>query len=401
MDIWIIGTAVGVICASALWALWKRSNHPARVLARQAANMNWVQVGTIRKNGYRNVRLMRGNEEAIIWHKARNVLLVRLHCPITFNNFIELERWLANEEKSEEPEDAKEVSEEILYYREIEKYITRHGYFEPLLETQATDERFGLASLAVQKAGYLAGKPVNVVAALILRALECYGKNRKLSLEYLAEFEKKSQSAEFQRLGAELASLEEAIKAYQHGDYATARRLFRLLAEQGSAKAQYLLGLMYVEGQGVPQDDGEAVKWLRLAADQGHANAQYNLGIMYEKGRGVPQEGGEAVKWLRLAANQGHANAQYNLGFMYERGRGVPQDDGEAVKWLRLAADQGHAKAQYNLGIMYEKGRGVKQDDGEAVKWSRKAANQGFPLAQTALGLFFAKGQGSRTPLRL
>jgi hypothetical protein len=63
---------------------------------------------------------------------------------------------------------------------------------------------------------------VFVVAALILKALECYGKNRKLSLEYLGEFEKKSQSAEFQRLAAELASLEEAIIAYQQRNCAAA-----------------------------------------------------------------------------------------------------------------------------------------------------------------------------------
>ena len=392
--LWIIGTAVGVICALALWALWKRHNHPAQVLARQAAGLNWVRVGTIKKDGYRNAHLMRDNEEAIIWHKTANVLLVRLHCPLTFDDFIELERWLAREEKRAEPDDEEEVSDEILYYREIEKYVTRRGYFEPLIETQGTDERFFVASMRVQKAGFLTGEPVNVVAAVILKALECYGKSRKLSLEYLAKFEKKSQSAEYQRFAAKFISLEEASIAYQHGDYATALRLFRSLAEQGNAKAQYLLGLMYIEGQGVPQNYDEAVKWLRLAADQGDANGQANLGVMYEKGRGVPQDYGEAVKWLRLAAEQGHAKAQSNLGVMYEKGRGVPQDYGEAVKWLRLAAEQGNALAQTALAGMYEKGKGVPQNSGEAVNWYRKAADQGFPLAQTALGFIYANGQG-------
>ena len=79
-------------------------------------------------------------------------------------------------------------------------------------------------------------------------------------------------------------------------------------------------------------------------------NAQYNLGIMYYNGQGVPQDYAEAVKWYRLAADQGDAYAQYNLGVMYDNGEGVPQDYKEAVKWYRLAAEQGHAKAQYNLG---------------------------------------------------
>ena len=62
---------------------------------------------------------------------------------------------------------------------------------------------------------------------------------------------------------------------------------------------------MYATGEGVPQDDGEAVKWFRLAADQGDVSAQFNLGVMYGAGEGVPQDDGEAVKWYRLAADQG------------------------------------------------------------------------------------------------
>ena len=115
---------------------------------------------------------------------------------------------------------------------------------------------------------------------------------------------------------------------------------------------------MYDNGQGVPQNYAEAVKWYRLAADQGDAGAQYNLGVMYDQGRGVPQNYAEAVKWYRLAADQGDAIAQYNLGVMYDKGQGVPQNYAEAVKWYRLAADQGYAGAQYNLGVMYDKGRG-------------------------------------------
>ena len=77
---------------------------------------------------------------------------------------------------------------------------------------------------------------------------------------------------------------------------------------------------MYDNGEGVPQDYKEAVKWYRLAAEQGHAKAQYNLGLMYDNGEGVPQDYKEAVKWYRLAAEQGVASAQTNLGFMYYNG---------------------------------------------------------------------------------
>ena len=84
-------------------------------------------------------------------------------------------------------------------------------------------------------------------------------------------------------------TFDEAVAAYDRGDYATAVRGFLVHAEQGHASAQYDLGVMYNYGWGVPEDDAEAVRWYRLAAEQGHASAQYNLGAMYANGEGVPE----------------------------------------------------------------------------------------------------------------
>ena len=102
-----------------------------------------------------------------------------------------------------------------------------------------------------------------------------------------------------------------ADEAAKSGEYATALRLYRQLAEKGNARAQYILGRMYDES--VPPDIKEAVKWYQLAAAQGYAEAQYKLGTMYEDGKGVPQDKTEAVKWYQLAAAQGYAKAQYRL----------------------------------------------------------------------------------------
>ena len=73
---------------------------------------------------------------------------------------------------------------------------------------------------------------------------------------------------------------------------------------------------------------------------KGHAGAQSNLGFAYGNGQGVPQDDAEAVRWYRLAADQGHVSAQYNLGVMYANGEGVSQDDVEAHMWTNLAAAQ-------------------------------------------------------------
>ena len=53
------------------------------------------------------------------------------------------------------------------------------------------------------------------------------------------------------------------------------------MAEKGNPEAQYNVGWNYFHGEGVPQDNKEALKWYRLAAEQGHAKAQFNLGGRY------------------------------------------------------------------------------------------------------------------------
>ncbi len=95
---------------------------------------------------------------------------------------------------------------------------------------------------------------------------------------------------------------EKGRDAYKRGDYATALREWRPLANQSNASAQFSLGNMYAWGQGVPQDYTEAVKWYRKAAEQGVAKAQNNLGFMYDNGQGIPQDYVQAHMWYNLAA---------------------------------------------------------------------------------------------------
>jgi TPR repeat protein len=147
-------------------------------------------------------------------------------------------------------------------------------------------------------------------------------------------------AAAFAPASAQAGPYEDGLAAVERGDYATALQLWRPLAEQGVADAQYKLGVMYDTGQGVPQDYAEAVKWYRMAAEQGEAYAQANLGLMYHEGRGLPQDYAEAAKWWRLAAEQGQADAQFYLGFMYAEGQSVPQDDVQAHMWYDLAASR-------------------------------------------------------------
>jgi hypothetical protein len=136
---------------------------------------------------------------------------------------------------------------------------------------------------------------------------------------------------------AEAGPFEDGIAAYHEKAYAKAAELWRPLAEAGNAPAQYLLGSLYVEGNGVEHDDATAFMWFERAANQGDAAAQYNVGASYAGGTGVQKSYVDAAKWFRRAADQGVVFAQLNLGLLYAAGNGVPQDSVEALKWLELA----------------------------------------------------------------
>ena len=90
---------------------------------------------------------------------------------------------------------------------------------------------------------------------------------------------------------------------------------------------------------------------LQKAAARGDAEAQYNLGWMYSNGEGVPKNIAKTFEWFQKAAAQQHADAQYNLGLMYRDGEGVTKDTIKAIEWFQKAASQGHAKAQFLLNM--------------------------------------------------
>ena len=141
------------------------------------------------------------------------------------------------------------------------------------------------------------------------------------------------------------SDFKKGFDAFQKEDFQQAYQIFRSLANQGDALAQFTLGFMYETGQGVPQNDVEAVRWYRSAAEQGVAKAQNNLGSRYILGQGVQKNDAEAVRWFRAAAEQGDVEAQARLGSMYFVGRGVVQNHVQAHKWANISASQGNQSA--------------------------------------------------------
>lgn len=103
-------------------------------------------------------------------------------------------------------------------------------------------------------------------------------------------------------LGAQsLPGFQDGLLAYHRGDHTVAIEIWLPLAERGDASAQYMVGYLYAQGEGVESDSGTAAKWYRKAADQGDPDAQLNLGLLYVNGMGGKKSYVSAYKWFALA----------------------------------------------------------------------------------------------------
>jgi TPR repeat protein len=98
---------------------------------------------------------------------------------------------------------------------------------------------------------------------------------------------------------------EVGVRAYSEGDFAIAIEAFSPLLERGHAGAETMIGVMYLNGQGYPQNYGLAAVWLYKAARKGEAGAQLVLGSQHLFGWGVERDLVRAYVWLKLAARGG------------------------------------------------------------------------------------------------
>src|SRR5262245_12502050 len=170
------------------------------------------------------------------------------------------------------------------------------------------------------------------------------------------------------------AATDEAFAAMQQGDFATALRELRPLAEQRDPNAQFLLGMLYDAGHGVARDPSLAASWYRKAAEQNHLLAQLFLGVLSYSGEGVKQDYAEAARWFRSPADGGNDQAQFYLGSMYALGNGVEKNEAESIRWLSRSAAQRNTRAMGLLAsALFSRARD-EQDLVDAYVWSHLAA---------------------------
>jgi TPR repeat protein len=178
------------------------------------------------------------------------------------------------------------------------------------------------------------------------------------------------------RSGAQALKTGETAKAVVSLEYA---------AENGHAMAQWKLGRMYAEGEGVTRDDLRAFHYFRRIANS-HAddspgtpqarfvaNAFVALGHYYLEGipeTEVKRDPERARDMFAYAASYfGDADAQYYLGRLYLDGVGCPRDPKQAVRWLGLSAHKGQNRAQALLGAMLFSGETVPRQAARGLMW--------------------------------
>jgi len=174
------------------------------------------------------------------------------------------------------------------------------------------------------------------------------------------------------QVSAEDGLYERGIELVEQKDYEKALKAFELGAKTGDLNAMTALGIMYITGVGVTQNDIKGFKYVQDAANKSHPKAQYTLGAIYYLGAGVTINFNKAFNWISLSADQGYADAQHNLAQMYEAGEGTSQNFEQAYEYYLKAARNDNLDSQIKVAQMYQKGIGTKKNVDKSTYWLKK-----------------------------
>ncbi|OKH87083.1 hypothetical protein LF95_19005 [Thalassospira sp. TSL5-1] len=163
--------------------------------------------------------------------------------------------------------------------------------------------------------------------------------------------------------------------AYQAGNYKSALLEWQDIADS-DPRAAYALGLIYYRGKLGHTDYDNAAKWFGIAARANHANALYYMGLLNLNGWGVPYDQFKATDFFKrsLDADPNNADAAFLLAQQYMHGRGAMQNYVDAAHYYLKAAQLGLPAGEYMIGAMYERGWGVNRNLSEAYYWLRLSA---------------------------
>ncbi|WP_434996766.1 tetratricopeptide repeat protein [Vibrio scophthalmi] len=153
-------------------------------------------------------------------------------------------------------------------------------------------------------------------------------------------------------------------------------------------EAEFMLGLLWLEGSGGEQDLAIAKQWLVESVDHGHAEAAYVLGNLY-----LDEENNviEAIKWYQIATERNFGPAMHKMGLLYVDGSLEENDPDKAKPWLLRAATLGLPEGQVDLATLLYNSAATRSDYVQCYVWLSAADSQGFELASQRLKLLQTK----------
>ncbi|MBL4774638.1 MAG: SEL1-like repeat protein [Mariprofundus sp.] len=235
---------------------------------------------------------------------------------------------------------------------------------------------------------------------------------------------------------------QDCLQLYYMKSYRQALPLCQQAAEKGYDQAQYVLGVMYIDGKGTKKNNKYAARWLKAAAIQGHAPARYKLQSIdsshsdasrrrftsslwskkintqppkspqQSETKKTPQHSGievftEPMSSQKKPAHNKRRDTTRSKILPHKKTTQSPipmkanvaksnnkKSDRNMFQHYVKAVRQGAAHDQLMLGLMYHEGRGIKKNDARAVYLFNQAANQGLANAQFSLALMLHGGHG-------
>ncbi|KAK8896769.1 hypothetical protein M9Y10_014686 [Tritrichomonas musculus] len=163
-----------------------------------------------------------------------------------------------------------------------------------------------------------------------------------------------------------------------------------LANKEKNSEAQYLLGIIYLNGEYIKQNIDKGIHYLLLAANQNNSKAQFDISFYYFEGKYIEKNINKGVKYMTLAANQNLAKAQFYLGIFYLLDE-YSKDVKKAIHYLLLAANQNYPKAQHELGCIYFENKYIQRDINKAIIFLSLAAENNLIHSQYLLGYIYSR----------
>lgn len=200
-----------------------------------------------------------------------------------------------------------------------------------------------------------------------------------------------SRATSAQKRQSDGQTFQKGMEAYELTDWPAAFKLLQSPAEQGNPKAEYALGLLYLEGYyGTVKDEKKGMLWIEKAAKASDPDACLQLSGNYLNGdNGLPLNLEAALKWRGRATAAYEALAAKGDPYAAKTLGDQAKDDAEKYRWYRAAyqgflslAQKGNIPAMKTLGDFYNYGYGMDKDPNEARKWYLAAINKIIPMTK-------------------